>query len=138
MAVIAWKEIYETGIVALDNEHRTLVAEVNKLYEAVRDKHGAEVIGDILTMLESYTVDHFQHEEKLMAEYHFPGLEEHQRIHRELIGAVQELKQRADSGTEELAHDFLKFLRSWLLEHILDVDKRYGSFLESRGGRFIS
>ncbi len=138
MAVIAWKEIYETGIVALDNEHRTLVAEVNKLYEAVRDKHGEEVIGDILTMLESYTVDHFQHEEKLMAEYHFPGLEEHQRIHRELIGAVQELKQRADSGTEELAHDFLKFLRSWLLEHILDVDKRYGSFLESRGGRFIS
>ncbi len=87
MAVIAWKEIYETGIIALDNEHRALVAEVNRLYEAIRDKRGEEVLGDILTMLESYTVDHFQHEEKLMAEYHFPGLEEHQKVHQELIGA---------------------------------------------------
>jgi hemerythrin len=87
VAVIAWKEIYETGIIALDNEHRALVAEVNRLYEAIRDKRGEEVLGDILTMLESYTVDHFQHEEKLMAEYHFPGLEEHQKVHQELIGA---------------------------------------------------
>jgi hemerythrin len=138
MAVIAWKEIYETGIVTLDNEHRTLVAEVNRLYEAIRDKRGEEVLGDILAMLESYTVDHFQHEEKLMAEYQFPGLEVHQRIHQELIDAVQELKQRATSGKEQLAREFLKFLRVWVLEHILDVDKKYGSFLESRGGRFIT
>ncbi|MCW9049160.1 MAG: bacteriohemerythrin [Deltaproteobacteria bacterium] len=138
MAVIAWKKIYETGIVALDNEHRALVAEVNRLYEAIRDKRGEEVLGDILTMLESYTVEHFQHEEKLMAEYQFPELEEHQRIHQELIDAVQELKQRVTSGREELAREFLKFLRVWVLEHILNVDKKYGAFLESRGGRFIS
>lgn len=137
MAVIAWKEIYETGIVAFDNEHRTLVAEVNRLYEAIRDKRGDEVLGDILIMLESYTVDHFQHEEKLMAEYQFPGLEEHQRVHQELIAAVQEIKARAASGTEELAQELLKFLRVWVLEHIIEVDKKYGSFLESRGGRFI-
>lgn len=138
MAVIAWKEIYETGIVALDNEHKALVAEVNRLYEAIRDKRGEEVLEDILVMLESYTVDHFQHEEKLMTEYQYPGLEEHQRIHQELIDAVQELKRRVTSGTEELSREFLKFLRNWILEHILNVDKKYGAFLESRGGRFIS
>jgi len=137
MAVIAWKEIYETGIVTLDNEHRALVAEINRLYEAIRDKRGDEVLGDILTMLESYTVDHFQHEEKLMAEYHYPELEEHQRIHQELIAAVQEIKVRAASGTEEIVRELLKFLRVWLLEHIVEVDKKYGSFLEARGGRFI-
>jgi len=138
MAVIAWKEIYETGIVALDNEHRTLVAEVNKLYEAIRAKRGEDVLGDIFSMLESYTVNHFQHEERLMAEYQFPGLEEHQKIHQELIDAVQDLKQQITTGKEELAREFLKFLRKWILEHILEVDKQYGSFLQSRGGRFIS
>lgn len=137
MAVIAWKEIYETGIVAFDDEHRALVAEVNRLYEAIRGKRGEEVLSDILAMLEAYTVDHFQHEEKLMAEYHFPGLEEHQKVHQELIEAVQEIKGRAVSGTEELARELLKFLRVWVLEHIVEVDKKYGSFLESRGGRFI-
>lgn len=137
MAVIVWKEIYETGIVALDNEHRKLVEGINQLYEAVRDKRSEEVLGDVLAMLELYTVDHFQHEEKLMAEYHYSGLEEHQKIHQDLIDSLQEMKAGATSGTEELARELLKFLRTWLLEHILNVDKEYGSFLESRGGRFI-
>lgn len=137
MAVISWKEIYETGIVTLDNEHRGLVQKINQLYEAVRDKRGEEVLGEILTALVAYTVDHFQHEEKLMAEYHFPGLEDHQKIHQELIAAVEELKQRATSDTEDLAKELLTFLRAWVLEHILKVDKEYGAFLESRGGRFI-
>ncbi|MEA3362841.1 MAG: bacteriohemerythrin [Thermodesulfobacteriota bacterium] len=137
MAVISWKEIYETGIVTLDNEHRGLIQEINRLYEAVRDKRGEEILGEVLTALVAYTVDHFQHEEKLMAEYHYPGLEEHQKIHQELIATVEELKQRATSGTEELATELLTFLRTWVLEHILKVDKEYGAFLESRGGRFI-
>ncbi|MDA3904415.1 MAG: bacteriohemerythrin [Desulfuromusa sp.] len=137
MAVIAWKSIYETGIVALDNEHRGLVQEINRLYEAVRDKRGEAVLADILAMLEKYTVDHFQHEEKLLEEYHFSGLAEHQKIHQELIDEIQEFKKRVTSGTEDLARELLTFLRGWLLEHILKVDKEYGAFLESRGGRFI-
>ncbi len=137
MPVIAWKEIYETGIVALDDEHRKLIDEINRLYEAVRDKRGETVLGDILAMLESYTVDHFQHEEKLMKEYDFPGLADHKKVHQELIDAIQDLKNRFTAGTEELARELLKFLRVWVLEHIIDVDKKYGSFLESRGGRFI-
>ena len=137
MAVIVWKEIYETGIVTLDNEHRGLIQEINRLYEAVRDKRGETVLADILAMLEKYTVEHFQHEERLMAEYHFSGLEEHQKIHQELIDEIQTFKNRANSGTEELARELLTFLRGWLLEHILQVDKEYGAFLESRGGRFI-
>lgn len=138
MAVISWKAIYETGIVALDKEHQGLVSQINKLYEAIRDKQEDEVLEETLAMLESYTVDHFQHEEKLMAEYQYPGLEEHQKVHQELIDTVQDLKQRATSGKTELARELLKFLRVWVLEHIVNVDKQYGAFLESRGGRFIS
>jgi hemerythrin len=137
MAVIAWKAVYETGIVALDKEHQSLIAEINRLYEALRDKRGEEVLGDILSMLEGYTVDHFQHEEKLMAEYNFPGLAEHQRTHQALIQAVQEIKERAISGGEDLAQALFKFLRAWVLEHIVEVDKKYGPYLEARGGRFI-
>lgn len=137
MAVIEWKDIYETGIVALDQEHRGLVEEINRLYEAVRDKRGEDVLEDILNMLTTYTVDHFQHEERLMAEYGFPGLEEHRKVHGELIEKVAAMKARAQEETEDLARELLKFLRVWVLEHIVDVDKRYGTFLESRGGRFI-
>ncbi len=73
MAVIGWKEVYATGIVALDNEHRGLIAEINRLYEAIRDKRSEKILAEILALLTVYTVEHFQHEERLMAAYHFPG-----------------------------------------------------------------
>ena len=137
MAIISWKAVYETGVVSLDNEHRELIEEINRLYEAVRDKRGTEVLGDILQMLEKYTVDHFKHEEKMMADYGYAGLEEHQKVHQDLIQAVDELKAKVSFGTEDLARQLLKFLRYWLLEHIVEVDKKYGKFLVARGGRFI-
>lgn len=137
MTVIAWKEVYETGVVALDNEHRGLVAEINRLYEAVRDHRADDVLDDILAMLEQYTVEHFEHEEKLMAEFKFPGLEEHQQAHRELIESVEDMKTRAATDSQELAKEMLKFLRNWVLEHIVEMDKQYGPFLESRAGRFV-
>lgn len=138
MPVINWKAVYETGIVALDNEHRQLIAQINRLYEALRDKRSGEVLNDILAMLENYTVDHFTHEEKLMAAYGFPGLEEHRQHHGELIEAVAQLKKSADDDTGSLAASLLKLLRNWVLDHIVEVDKKYGAYLESRAGRFIT
>lgn len=138
MPVITWKAVYETGIVALDNEHRQLIAQINRLYEALRDKRSGEVLNDILAMLENYTVDHFTHEEKLMAAYGFPGLEEHRQHHGKLIEAVAQLKKSADDDTGSLAASLLKLLRNWVLDHIVEVDKKYGAYLESRAGRFIT
>ena len=138
MPIITWKEIYETGIVALDREHQELVTQVNKLYEAIRAKKGDEVLEDILAMLQNYVEKHFQHEEKLMEEYRFPGLEEHRQIHQALREDVEALKDKYGAEPAGLAQELFKFLRAWVLEHIVEIDKQYGAFLESRGGRFIS
>ena len=138
MPLIEWKDIYETGIVALDKEHQQLVAQIDRLSEAIRQKRGDEVLAEILAALEEYAEKHFQHEEELMQQYGFPGFDEHRQVHQQLRDSVQELKSRSASGTAGLAQDLYKFLRNWLLEHIVEVDKKYGAYLESRGGRFIS
>lgn len=79
MTVISWKKVYATGIIALDDEHRQLIDQINRLYEAIRDKQEETALNDSLKMLEYYTLTHFQHEENLMMEYGFPGLEEHKK-----------------------------------------------------------
>ncbi|MFO7811730.1 MAG: bacteriohemerythrin [Pelovirga sp.] len=137
MAIIKWKPVYETGIVALDKEHQGLVEQINVLFEAVRDKRGNEVYADVVTMLDTYVLEHFDHEEKLMQEYQFPGFEEHRQEHRRLVAAVEKLKRDHAVMDESAARELLKFLRIWLLDHIVKVDKKYGSFIESRGGRFV-
>lgn len=137
MAIIKWKQVYETGIVAMDKEHQGLVQQINVLFEAVRDKRGREVYVDVVAMLDTYVLEHFGHEEKLMQEYQFPGFAAHQQEHQNLIAAV--LKLQADHAVmdERAARELLNFLRTWLLEHIVKADKKYGSFIESRGGRFV-
>jgi len=138
MPLISWKEVYETGIVALDKEHQELVRQINLLCDAIRDKRGDELLDETLTALVDYTEEHFQHEEKLMQEYGFPGLAAHQQIHQQLRDTVREMKQKHAAGTEGLAQELYKFLRGWLIGHIVEVDKQYGAFLESRGGRFVN
>ncbi len=111
MAVIDWKKVYETGIVALDEEHKGgLVLEINRLYEAVRDKRGEKITAEILNMLEVYTSEHFQHEERLMGgEYHYPELGEHKAKHQQMIDTVQSMKLRSVAGSEALAVELLHF-----------------------------
>lgn len=137
MAIIKWKQVYETGIVVLDNEHKALVEKINDLFEAVRDKRGSELYADVVAMLETYVVEHFAHEEKLMKEYGFPGLADHEQAHQVLVGAVRQLKDSQTAKDEDAARELLKFLRTWLLDHIVEVDKKYGPFIESRAGRFV-
>lgn len=138
MALIEWKDIYETGIVALDNEHRTLVEQINRLGQVLRNKSGDDALGEILAVLQDYTENHFRHEERLMQEYGYPDLAEHREIHQALRDSVAELKAEYADGKEGLAKELYKFLRGWLLGHIVEVDKKYGAFLESRAGRFVS
>jgi hemerythrin len=137
MAIIKWRQGYETGIVALDKEHQGLVRQINELFEAVRDKRGSEVYSDVVAMLQTYVLEHFSHEEKLMEEYQFPGLAVHQQEHRNLVVAVQALRKDHAVLDESAARELLNFLRTWLLEHIVKVDREYGPFIESRGGRFV-
>lgn len=138
MPLIVWKKIYETGIVALDQDHQGLVAQINLLGEAIREKRGEELQEEILTALVAYTENHFQHEERLMQKYGFSGLAEHQHAHQSLRDVIQLMQRESVAGTEGLAQDLYRFLRGWLLGHIVDVDKKYAAYLESRGGRFIS
>jgi hemerythrin len=137
MAIIKWKQVYETGVVLMDKEHQELVQQINVLFEAVRDKRGKEVYADVVAMLESYVREHFAHEEKLMQEYQFPGFAEHQQEHQNLMAAVQQLTSDHAAKDENAARKLLNFLRIWLLEHIVKVDKEYGSFIELRDGRFV-
>lgn len=137
MAIITWKKAYETGIVSLDNEHKKLIEQTDRLFESIRNKKSDEILEETLNMLYTYTLDHFEHEEKILTEYRYPDLEQHKVIHQKLREDLHVLREKASSGTAQVATELLNFLRSWLLGHIADVDKKYGSFLESRAGRFI-
>ncbi|HEY5672827.1 MAG TPA: bacteriohemerythrin [Malonomonas sp.] len=137
MSAITWKEVYETNIVVLDKEHRRLVEQINRLYQAIREKRSEEIMLSIFDELVSYTDQHFANEERLLTEYGYPQLAEQQAEHKRLAQQVHDYRQQLDGDSALSATEVMGFLRQWLLDHIVKHDMQYGPYLESRGGRFL-
>lgn len=126
MAYLEWSPRFETGVAAMDRQHRELVDMVNSLHEAMRTGRGAEQTQPILQGLVSYTRTHFHDEEQLQRRKVWPGHARHVDLHqdllRQLAGFVEEFNQRQQVSTLNLAD----FLKNWLVNHILVEDMQYG------------
>ena len=132
MAIITWKSCYETGNATFDAEHRALVHALNALYEAMREKRGDEALVPLLSTLNLYIRKHFQHEEEAMLQYHYPGMEPHIKAHRSFKNTVNDFQEQVLTGYGGLSTDVYKYLREWLLNHIVKTDGRFGEFLREK------
>ncbi|WP_446811795.1 bacteriohemerythrin [Methylomonas sp. 2BW1-5-20] len=125
MSILTWNDQLLVGIDSVDNQHRHLVTLINRLDELNAVGADLQTVVDTVKQLVDYTVDHFQHEEQLMAEAGFNSRlqTEHRQQHQEFIEKVQQVHIGAQSDVSVLSKDLLDFLVDWLCHHILKTDK---------------
>lgn len=137
MPYLEWQPALETGQARIDEEHRALVAALNRLHEAVDQGTDRAEVERILAFLRDYTVTHFATEEELMLRHRYPGTSAHFAAHADLVLRLSDLlaEHRASrSGAPAGALEgLLAFLEAWLVEHILRQDQDLGAFLRQRG-----
>lgn len=131
MAFIDWSEEYTTGIPSIDEQHRHLLDLVNKFEEAGRRGRGSRIMSDILNDLAGYTQEHFAHEEKIMQESGFPGLEEHMARHRSLLQKVERFQFEFGTQDVKISAEVREYLQYWVRSHILQHDMAYVAHLEA-------
>lgn len=128
MAIIKWRDSYNTGINNVDEEHKKLVALIENMHCVIRDKGGKEEIENVLNRVVEYTQSHFANEEKMMQELQYDKFPDHKIEHEKLVKDVGVFKEKLLSNFPEGSHEFYHFLREWLIDHILDSDKAFGNF----------
>ncbi|MEJ5285435.1 MAG: bacteriohemerythrin [Brevinematia bacterium] len=133
MSYIDWNENLSVGLTSFDEQHKKLVSIVNRLYDAMKEGKGRDVLGEVFSELIEYTKFHFKSEEEVMLKYDFPGYKEHLDEHNKLTKEVMELKEKYDKGNIFITTEILAFLKDWLAHHILETDKKYGPFLKEKG-----
>ncbi|MFQ3675972.1 MAG: bacteriohemerythrin [Endomicrobiia bacterium] len=133
MSYIDWNENLSVGLTSFDEQHKKLVSIVNRLYDAMKEGKGRDVLGEVFSELIEYTKFHFKSEEEVMLKYDFPGYKEHLDEHNKLTKDVMELKEKYDKGNIFITTEILAFLKDWLAHHILETDKKYGPFLKEKG-----
>jgi hemerythrin len=127
MESIQWSDDLSTGIPAIDDQHRRIVAYINDLQQARCQQGVAEVLGELL----DYTVSHFEFEETLMAQAGFDGLEEHKRTHDAFRVQIEAFGARHAHG-EDISDELVDLLNRWLYQHIAEDDAGYASELRQR------
>jgi hemerythrin-like metal-binding protein len=130
---ISWKDEYSVGIKSIDIEHQKLLGLINQFLTASRHETSTFYEQEALEKLIDYTQYHFKHEEDMMAEYDYPGLEAHKKEHRDMVARVEELVEDYNLRGKEALEDTADFLKHWLVSHIQVVDQRYSEYLRERG-----
>ena len=114
----------EVGVTEVDRQHRKLLDLFNDLEDALARRVTARMIRPLFAELASYAHYHFRTEQNLMRVHGFSGHDEHAAVHDEFIAKVSELQRVLGSeGSERAALDSSRFLRAWIVRHILVADK---------------
>ena len=133
MALLVWNDTYSVGVPSIDEQHKKILDMINELSLSLinREDDSKQVL--VLLKLTSYTISHFRHEESIFDKYNYEETVEHKTSHKKMIERVDDFQTRLTEKKEKIGEELLGYLITWLLNHILIMDKRYMTFMINNG-----
>ena len=132
MSKIQWDDSYSIGVEEIDSQHRSWINIINDLHDVLYNESGEMVIDKTAKAVKSmweYIRFHFKTEEAFMQSINYPELTSHQVIHDTFALEVLELYNDIREGKQVLSTTVMKMLTSWVLDHILQEDKKIGLYI---------
>lgn len=133
MGYFSWSADLSVGSTFIDNDHRKLIGLVNQLHEAMSLGHGKDIMETVLVELIKYTKEHFKREEDHMQKIQYADRVAHKVEHDKLLHEVLELQKKFKDGSVMLTIQVSKFLREWLVNHIMKSDKKLAAAIKNAG-----
>jgi hemerythrin len=133
MALMQWTEALSVHIAEIDKQHQRLITLINQLDDAIHVGNDHDVLGAVLEELLDYTRTHFRYEENLLKTNGYPELEAHKAEHDSLTEKVVFLGDYFKRGENLNTVQIMQFLKIWLEEHIMGVDRTYAEYLNAKG-----
>jgi hemerythrin len=133
--LIQWSEKYSTGVDAIDDQHKEIINQLNRLHESITSGLGKEVIMDILEFTSVYASKHFTFEENCMNQYRCPVAIQNKEAHREFVIRFQQIRDEISANPiePEMVLEVYRELKDWISSHILKIDTHLRSCVEQRG-----
>jgi hemerythrin len=135
MTFLSWRDDYSVGVDVIDAEHRYLFELITEFHDRHARGEAREDVARVLNRLVAYAEQHFQNEEGLMRKSAYPGLEGQLAQHEQLFYSVFALNDKVAKGALNVDTDILRFLKGWLVGHIVKEDMQLGDFLQRRAAR---
>ena len=129
---LTWNSSFEIGIPAIDEEHRAIVENFEKLYLLMMSGQGHDFYAELLDFLTHYIDTHFANEEAFQKSIGYDRMDQHMKRHQFFREKIQSLidEQKSPISNTDLIKLNL-FIKDWLIQHILNEDKKLGDFYKS-------
>jgi hemerythrin len=126
--MLTWSERFETKIELVDTQHQRLCALLNKLADSFEQGCTNEAMVEYtLKELLDYANLHFTDEEAMMQAHHIDErhFNVHHMEHHSFFYDLSRLQLHDSVDEDEIqtAEKLVRFITSWLVYHILGVDK---------------
>ncbi len=131
--LIKYSDRYSVNVEEINGQHKKIMNYINQIHAAVKKGAGLAEIREILIGMAEFVTEHFATEEKYFKKFNYPEYAGHKKIHENLLGKVREIIGQIDAGQDVNLIDVLIFLKDWLQDHIMVVDKRYSTFFNEHG-----
>ncbi|HEY8094773.1 MAG TPA: bacteriohemerythrin [Methylobacter sp.] len=132
--LIVWNDALVTGIDKIDEQHQILVNLFNEANAKLTVNNNADFLEQITRDMLSYALYHFETEEEMMQKFGYTedkieDVDTHIQQHRSFSTKVVAVRNDIKVGILISREELLSFLNSWLINHILNTDKRLAAFL---------
>lgn len=120
MKNIAWKDEYNIGLQEIDSQHQFFLKLINKIIDNSSD---SDAVDNLIEELLLYTRFHFKSEENIMMQLRYPLIQDHQKIHLDLISKLSDLITTSKIKQNQLS-EIIDFLVDWFIIHTTTEDKK--------------
>ena len=134
---LEWRDEFLVGYRDIDDQHRELLANINKLAAAIASGD-ASGVDEILAFLGEYVHFHFDNEEKIMREIDYPLMKDHVNEHQKLIKQFIRLQAAISGGMQDplyLGFQIQLFLFDWFANHTTKTDRHLGRFIRGAAAK---
>jgi len=131
LARILWNDYFSVNDEFIDQQNRKMIAIINDFYESIQKGSSVSMIESILNRLADYANAQHPYEEELMKSINYSELEAHQQAHIDFNKRLMDEHQKfLQNRSAYPVHDLSSFLKEWLVNHILQVDKKFAPHIK--------
>lgn len=125
MALIEWKDAYNTGVAEVDHEHQELIQLINDLHAEVESGGDKAAVGDFLGEVFAKIAAHFALEETVMRKHGYDEYAAHKAEHEALLDQIRDIMDDYEGGAYSDAGEALATtVRDWFINHFKTKDAR--------------
>ena len=135
---LVWHSAYECGNAVIDEQHRALFADANRILSAMLAERPVNELADLIDHLMADVVRHFKDEEAIIATAGFKGTVEHRAIHHQLLDRALTLVGRFHAGILGVGELFQFLGYDLVAQHMLSADREFFATLRNNGREFDS